>query len=106
MCNLLTWLLVVGKSVYRPQSKAKKFEEVAEQWYKTQIVPNTHALAQGSQHIACDPNSLSEIVVPVFNEKSELIAVFDVDSTLEGSFDEIDRDYLEQIMRHFSKADA
>ena len=33
-------LLEVGKSVYRPQSKAKKFEEVAEQWYKTQIVPN------------------------------------------------------------------
>ena len=33
-------LLEVGKSVYRPQSKAKKFEELAEQWHKTQIVPN------------------------------------------------------------------
>ena len=32
-------LLEVGKSVYRPQSKAKKFEELAEQWHKTQIVP-------------------------------------------------------------------
>jgi GAF domain-containing protein len=68
---------------------------------KTQIVPNTHALAQGSEHIACDPNSLSEIVVPVFNGSDELIAVFDVDSTLEGSFDEVDQVYLEQIMQHF-----
>jgi len=33
-------LLEVGKSVYRPQSKAKKFDEVAEHWYQTQIVPN------------------------------------------------------------------
>lgn len=68
----------------------------------TQVVANTHALAQGSEHIACDPNSMSEIVVPVFGKDQELIAVFDVDSTLEGSFDEIDREYLERIMRHFA----
>jgi GAF domain-containing protein len=71
---------------------------------KTQIVSNTHALAQGSEHIACDPNSLSEIVVPVFNEKEELIAVFDVDSTLEGSFDAIDQEYLERIMQTFRQS--
>lgn len=70
---------------------------------ETQIVANTHALAQGSEHIACDPNSLSEIVVPVFNEKEELIAVFDVDSTLEASFDKVDQEYLERIMEVFSK---
>lgn len=69
---------------------------------RTQIVPNTHALAQGSEHIACDPNSLSEIVVPVFNKDGELIAVFDVDSTLEGSFDAVDQEYLEQIMQNFT----
>lgn len=74
----------------------------AAQERQTQIVPNTHALAQGSEHIACDPNSLSEIVVPVFNKQKELIAVFDVDSTLEASFDEVDQEYLEQIMQHFS----
>lgn len=66
---------------------------------KTQVVPDTHALAQGSEHIACDPNSRSEIVVPVFNPGGELIAVFDVDSTLEGSFDETDRLFLERIMQ-------
>ncbi|HMQ46067.1 MAG TPA: GAF domain-containing protein [Saprospiraceae bacterium] len=69
---------------------------------KTQIVSNVHALSQGSEHIACDPNSASEIVVPVFNESGALIAVFDVDSTVEGSFDETDRYFLEKMMdKHF-----
>jgi len=75
----------------------------AAQTGETQLVFNTHALAQGSEHIACDPNSLSEIVAPVFNDRGELIAVFDVDSTLEGSFDAVDQAYIEQLMaRHFS----
>ena len=65
---------------------------------RTQIVADTHALAQGSEHIACDPNSRSEIVVPVFDEANRLIAVFDVDSTLEGSFDEVDQEYLERLL--------
>ena len=69
---------------------------------ETQLVPDTHALAQGTEHIACDPNSQSEIVVPVFNAADELIAVFDVDSTLKGSFDEVDQQYLEEmLLRHF-----
>ena len=66
---------------------------------KTQLVPNTHILEQGTDHIACDPNSVSEIVVPVFGPDKSLIAVFDVDSTLERSFDEIDQLYLEQLMK-------
>ena len=69
---------------------------------ETQLVHDTHALAQGTEHIACDPNSQSEIVVPVFNAADELIAVFDVDSTLKGSFDEVDQRYLEEMLRrHF-----
>lgn len=65
---------------------------------RTQLVPDTHALAQGTEHIACDPNSRSEIVVPVFDGEGRLIAVFDVDSTLEESFDEVDQAYLEGLM--------
>lgn len=69
---------------------------------RTQIVADTHALAQGTEHIACDPNSRSEIVVPVFDTDGELIAVFDVDSTEGNSFDEVDQQYLEEILqRHF-----
>ncbi len=69
---------------------------------KTQLVGDVHALAQGSEHIACDPNSASEIVVPVLDAKGELIAVYDVDSTQINSFDALDQFYLEKIMeRHF-----
>jgi L-methionine (R)-S-oxide reductase len=71
---------------------------------KTQLVGDVHALAQGSEHIACDPNSASEIVVPVFDSKAELIAVYDVDSTQINSFDALDQFYLERIMeRHFQQ---
>ncbi|MEM9886793.1 MAG: GAF domain-containing protein [Bacteroidota bacterium] len=70
---------------------------------KTQIVKDVHALDQGSAHIACDPNSQSEIVVPVFDNKGRLLAVLDVDSTLKSSFDEIDQAYLEAIVKkHFA----
>ncbi len=65
---------------------------------KTQLVVDVDELEQGSQHIACDPNSQSEIVVPVLNADGQLIAVFDVDSTEKGSFDEIDQAYLEELM--------
>lgn len=71
----------------------------AAQTQQTQLVADTHALDQGTAHIACDPNSRSEIVVPVFNAQGDLIAVFDVDSTLEGSFDEVDKHYLETLLR-------
>jgi len=67
---------------------------------KTQIVPDVHKFPG---HIACDSKSRSEIVVPVFNAKKELIAVFDVDSTELASFDEIDKKYLEKILqKHFA----
>jgi GAF domain-containing protein len=68
---------------------------------KTKIVQQVHALSQGDEHIACDPNSQSEIVVPVLNKDKKLIAVFDVDSSLPNSFDEIDQNYLEEIMSLF-----
>lgn len=64
----------------------------------TQVVADTHALQLGSEHIACDPNSRSEIVAPVLDKDGNLIAVFDVDSTRKGSFDDIDQAYLELIL--------
>lgn len=69
---------------------------------KTQLVQDVHALDQGTAHIACDPNSQSEIVVPVFDKNKNLIAVFDVDSTIKNSFDEVDQEFLEAILeKHF-----
>ena len=64
----------------------------------TKIVRDTHALEPGREHIACDPNSRSEIVVPVHAADGSLLGVFDVDSTVVDSFDKTDRKYLERLL--------
>ena len=63
---------------------------------KTIIVPNIHEFPG---HIVCDPRSKSEIAVPVFSEKGEVVAVLDVDSEEYGSFDETDKEWLEKIAK-------
>ncbi len=65
---------------------------------QTKIVTDTHALEPGREHIVCDPNSRSEIVVPVRRADGSLLGVFDVDSTLEASFDAIDQEALESLL--------
>ena len=57
-------------------------------------------------HIACDPNSKSEIVVPVFGPDRELIAVLDVDSDRLDAFDDDDRQGLEKIVALFATRPA
>ena len=66
---------------------------------ETIIVPDVH---QFPGHIACDPNSRSEIVVPVYDRDGVLIAVFDVDSDQPNAFDEEDRAGLEKILGLFA----
>ncbi len=61
----------------------------------TQIVPNVNKI---DDHVVCDALSQSEIVVPVIDKAGELIAVFDVDSTALGSFNEVDGAWLESIL--------
>ncbi len=60
------------------------------------IVPDVSAFPG---HIYCDMRSRSEITVPVLDGKGKLIAVFDIDSDQLGAFDEIDREWLERIVR-------
>jgi GAF domain-containing protein len=68
---------------------------------ETQIVEDVHS---DSEHIACDSQSNSEIVAPVFDPSGRLIAVFDVDSTEFTAFDETDKLYLESILnKHFQE---
>jgi GAF domain-containing protein len=55
-------------------------------------------------HIACDARALSEIVVPVFDQNEDLIAVLDVDSECVSAFDEEDRRGLERVVRRFARA--
>ena len=62
---------------------------------ETIIVPDVHAF---DGHIACDPRSNSEIVVPLFDKAQNLIGVLDIDSTELDSFDETDKAALENIL--------
>ena len=75
----------------------------AAQERRTQLVPDVHALAQGSEHIACDPNSQSEIVVPVFDREGALLAVLDLDSEELGTFDDVDARALEAMVERFRR---
>lgn len=60
----------------------------------TLVVPDVE---QFPGHIACSSLSRSEIVVPIYNKESEVVGVLDIDSTELGTFDDIDRQYLEQL---------
>ena len=67
---------------------------------ETIVVPDVH---QFPGHIACDPNSKSEIVVPVFDRDRTLVAVLDVDSDQLDAFDDDDRAGLERIVALFAQ---
>jgi L-methionine (R)-S-oxide reductase len=66
---------------------------------RTVIVPD---VARFPGHIACDARAKSEIVVPVYDRASELIAVLDIDSARTGTFDTLDGEGLERIVRWFA----
>jgi len=52
-------------------------------------------------HIFCDPDSKSEIVVPVLKD-NELKAVLDIDSGIYNCFDDVDKKYLEELANKIS----
>ena len=62
---------------------------------KTIVVPNVHEFPG---HIACSSLSQSEIVVPIYDGK-DVYAVLDIDSKDLATFDEVDKMWLEKIVR-------
>src|SRR3990170_8729844 len=64
----------------------------------TQRVADVHAFPG---HIACDPDSRSELVVPVLRG-GEVTAVIDLDSPLAGRFDAEDQAGIEALARLIS----
>ncbi|EPZ48255.1 MULTISPECIES: GAF domain-containing protein [Alicyclobacillus] len=66
---------------------------------RTMVVEDVHAFPG---HIACDPASRSEIVVPIVVQ-DKLIGVLDIDSPRVGRFDEEDAAGLEQVMEVLCK---
>ncbi len=62
----------------------------------TIVVPDVHKFPG---HIPCDSRSNSEIVVPLFSEDSQVWGVLDVDSRKLDAFSEIDKEWLEKIVK-------
>ncbi|GED96394.1 GAF domain-containing protein [Gordonia crocea] len=63
----------------------------------TQLVADVHAVPD---HIACDPDSRAELVVPVIRD-GELFGVFDMDSPVTDRFTDDDRRGIEAIVDVF-----
>lgn len=62
------------------------------------IVPNVHEFPG---HIACDVETNSEIVIPIFNSE-KTVGVLDLDSREFNSFNETDKIWLEKICKIIS----
>lgn len=68
---------------------------------KSILVPNVDEFPG---HIACNSNSRSELVVPVFDENDEVIFILDADSDSLDAFNENDRKALEQVATYISES--
>jgi GAF domain-containing protein len=66
---------------------------------ETVIVPDVNKFPG---HIACDPDSKSEIVVPVI-KNHKVYGVLDLDSNSYNAFDETDKEYLEELSGFLSE---
>lgn len=69
---------------------------------RTVVVPNVHEFPG---HIACSSLSNSEIVVPVF-DGDRMIAELDIDSKDFSTFDDTDKEFLEEVCSWLTKHSA
>lgn len=72
-------------------------------WFavQVQLVKNVH---ECKEHIACDPRSRSEVVVPIILDDGRLVAVLDIDSEHVAEFDEEDVIALQQHAKKIAAA--
>lgn len=61
---------------------------------QTQCVDDVHAIAD---HIACDSQSVSELVVPIFTPDGEIYGVIDCDSPTRARFTEAEVTFFEAV---------
>lgn len=61
---------------------------------KSLLVPDVNTFPG---HIACSSSSVSEIVVPIFNQQGQVVGVLDVDSERYDVLDETDVEFLEKV---------
>jgi L-methionine (R)-S-oxide reductase len=67
---------------------------------KSQLVEDVH---QFPGHIACDSNSNSEVVIPIFKEDNKLVGVIDIDCPDKNGFSQSDVDGLEKFAKLLAK---
>jgi len=67
---------------------------------RTMVVPDVREFPG---HIVCDARSRSEIVVPVFDGRRDLIAVLDIDADTVRAFGDDDAAGLELLVRRFAR---
>ena len=57
-------------------------------------------------HIACDPNTKSEITIPIYNRDQQIIGVFDADSKMPDAFDMTDAQGLTKLINLVEKTES
>jgi len=90
--------MTMGPSAGPPACASIGYDGVCGKSYKenkTIIVPD---IEKFPGHIVCDPNSKSEIVLPVRDSENKLFAVLDVDSDSLNAFSENDANLLENLL--------
>ena len=70
---------------------------------QTQILED---VSKAENYIACDSETMSEIVVPCFGKDNKLKTVLDIDSPSIATFDQIDKKCLEEIVNMIYDGDS
>ena len=70
-------------------------------WEQAQTII-VHDVEQFPGHIACSSLSRSEIVVPVFGPDGSVMGVLDIDSEHLATFDVVDKEWLEKMLKQIN----
>ncbi len=60
-------------------------------------------VSKDDRYLACSIHTKSEIVVPIRNERGEIIGEIDIDSDYLNAFDETDKEFLEKMAKEIGK---
>jgi GAF domain-containing protein len=67
------------------------------------ITINVPDVNSDPRYLACSVFTRSEIVVPIYNKKGEIVGEIDIDSDRPAAFDEDDRVFLEGIAKEIGE---
>jgi len=67
------------------------------------ITINVPDVNSDPRYLACSVFTKSEIVVPIYNKKGEIVGEIDIDSDMPSAFDEDDRVFLEGIAKEIGE---